>query len=233
MVGNDVWIGEDATILGGVHIGNGAVVGTSAVVSRNVPAYAIVAGNPARVIKYRFDKETIRKLQKIRWWNWSLEKIQSSFPLMHDPKKFADTYYSEALETNSHDKLAQSLRNFKYKGFKIFSTVIDYDSDNPLWKTILDRFAKSDLHNIILVFHVPKKFSFNAAANDIRANWTPCDDKFIFAIPAQDENPFSTESLRETDVLITTRSLDSLLAWDALNDLDVPTRYALDSLVFF
>lgn len=233
LVGNDVWIGEDATILSGVKIGNGAVIGSSAVVAKDVPAYSIVVGNPARVIKYRFDSETIRKLQVIKWWNWSLEKIQSSFELMNEPEKFADKFYSDDLETNSHDKLAQSLRDYKFKGYRIFSTVIDYDSNDKLWKIILDRFAKSDLHNVLLVFHVPRRFSFKTVANDITANWIPKQDKFIFAMPSQDEKPFSTESLLETNVLITTRSFDSLLAWDALNNRDVSIRYTLDDLLFF
>lgn len=67
-IGNDVWIGDNVVILKG-KIGDGAVIGAGAVVTRDVPPYAIVAGNPARVIKYRFDDETIRKLLKEKWWD--------------------------------------------------------------------------------------------------------------------------------------------------------------------
>ena len=67
-IGNDVWIGSNAIIKAGVKIGNGAVVGAGAVVTKDVPDYAIVAGVPAKIIKYRFDKETIRTLNKIQWW---------------------------------------------------------------------------------------------------------------------------------------------------------------------
>ena len=62
-------------ILGGVKIGNGAVIGTGAVVAKNIPPYAIAVGNPARVIKYRFDEETIKKLLAVKWWNWDLKKL--------------------------------------------------------------------------------------------------------------------------------------------------------------
>jgi len=69
-IGNDVWIGYGVTILSGVHIGDGAVIGAGSVVIKDVPPYAIAAGNPCTVIKYRFDKEVIEKLLKIKWWDW-------------------------------------------------------------------------------------------------------------------------------------------------------------------
>jgi len=75
IIGNDVWIGRGVVILSGVKIGNGAVIGTQSVVTRDVPAYTIVAGNPAKIIRQRFDQEDINKLEKLKWWNWSKEKI--------------------------------------------------------------------------------------------------------------------------------------------------------------
>lgn len=75
VVGNDVWIGYDALILPGVRIGDGAIVASRAVVTGDVPPYAIVAGNPARVIRLRFPEETIERLQAIAWWNWDAAKV--------------------------------------------------------------------------------------------------------------------------------------------------------------
>lgn len=75
IVGNDVWIGQEATILPGVRIGDGAIIATKAVVTADVPAYAIVGGNPAQIIRKRFPDETIAELLAIRWWDWSIEKI--------------------------------------------------------------------------------------------------------------------------------------------------------------
>ena len=73
VIGNDVWIGNRVTVLGKVRrIGDGAVVGAGSIVTKDVPDYAIVAGNPATVLRYRFDVETIRSLQKIQWWNLPL-----------------------------------------------------------------------------------------------------------------------------------------------------------------
>ena len=75
VIGNDVWIGHGATILPSVRIGNGAVVGAGAVVTKDVPDYSIVAGNPARVLRYRFDEETINRLNESQWWNWEDDEI--------------------------------------------------------------------------------------------------------------------------------------------------------------
>lgn len=69
-VGNDVWIGQDVTIMDGIQIGNGDIIATGSVVTKNVPPYAIVGGNPAKIIRYRFPEEIIEKLNKIKWWYW-------------------------------------------------------------------------------------------------------------------------------------------------------------------
>lgn len=81
-IGNDVWVGEDATIFSGVNIGNGAVIAAKSVVVQDVPAYGIVAGNPARLIKMRFSENIISELEKIGWWNWEIDKIISYGPLL-------------------------------------------------------------------------------------------------------------------------------------------------------
>jgi virginiamycin A acetyltransferase len=75
IIGHDVWIGHDATLMPGVKVGNGAIIAAKSVVTGNVPDYAIVGGNPARVIRMRFDEATISRLLQIAWWNWSAEKI--------------------------------------------------------------------------------------------------------------------------------------------------------------
>lgn len=78
LIQNDCWVGHGATLLGGVVIHDGAVVAAEAVVTKDVPPYAIVAGNPARVVKYRFPEEIRQALQKIAWWDWSSEKLRQN-----------------------------------------------------------------------------------------------------------------------------------------------------------
>lgn len=75
IVGNDVWIGMDTTIMPGVKIGDGAIIAACSVVTADVASYTIVGGNPARPIKQRFDADTVQKLLEVKWWNWSPEKI--------------------------------------------------------------------------------------------------------------------------------------------------------------
>lgn len=74
-VGNDVWVGANAMIMPGVHIGDGAIVGGGAVVTKDVPPYAVVAGVPAKIIKYRFDEETIAKLLELQWWRFDADSL--------------------------------------------------------------------------------------------------------------------------------------------------------------
>ena len=80
VIGNDVWIGYEAVIMAGVHIGNGAIIAARAVVTKDVPPYTIVGGVPARPIRKRFDEEVIRKLEMLKWWDWSAEKIRRCLP---------------------------------------------------------------------------------------------------------------------------------------------------------
>ena len=86
VIGNDVWIGFNATIMPGVHIGNGAIIGTNALVTKDVPDYAIVGGNPAKLIRMRFDQETREKLLEIKWWDWSIDKILANLNMLLDTK---------------------------------------------------------------------------------------------------------------------------------------------------
>ena len=85
-IGNDVWIGTHVLIKSGVNIANGAVIGMGSVVTKNVGPYEIWAGNPARLIKKRFDEDTIDGLMRIKWWDWTTEKIQQYGLLFDKPQ---------------------------------------------------------------------------------------------------------------------------------------------------
>ena len=82
VIGNDVWIGQNSTILPGVHIGNGAIIGANSVVGNDVEAYTIVAGNPAKPIRKRFDDKLIEILESFKWWDKSIEEINRLIPIL-------------------------------------------------------------------------------------------------------------------------------------------------------
>ena len=85
IIGNDVWIGSEAMILSGITIGDGAIIAARAVVTKDVPPYAVIGGNPATLINYRFNKEEIKQLLNIKWWNWEEEKVKECMPLICSP----------------------------------------------------------------------------------------------------------------------------------------------------
>ena len=78
-IGNDVWLGRNVIITNGSNIGNGVIAGAGAVITKDVPDYAIVAGVPARILRFRFEPDQIESLNKIKWWDWSDDKIRENY----------------------------------------------------------------------------------------------------------------------------------------------------------
>lgn len=87
-IGNDVWIGQGAILKAGITVGDGAVIGMGSIVTKDVPPYFIVAGNPARFIRKRFNEAQIEKLLSIKWWSWSDKEIQKFAPFFNDLNRF-------------------------------------------------------------------------------------------------------------------------------------------------
>jgi len=92
VIGNDVWIGQNVTIMPGIKIGNGVIIAANSVVTRDIPDYHIVGGNPAKIIKRRFSDDLINHLQEIRWWDWNEKKIFDNLEILcsHDINKIMD-----------------------------------------------------------------------------------------------------------------------------------------------
>ena len=110
------------TILGGVHIGNGAVIRSDSLVTGDVSPYALVGGNPARVLKYRFDEVMREALQRIKWWNWSEQKIGEEMPLLLGaPQMFTARFaVPEPANADGGDPTADTLRQLREQGVCIY-----------------------------------------------------------------------------------------------------------------
>ena len=87
IIGNDVWIGANATILAGITVGNGAIIGAHSLVTADVEPYSIVAGTPAKHLRFRFDPQTITGLQQLKWWDWEDKRIKQMVEIFDDPAK--------------------------------------------------------------------------------------------------------------------------------------------------
>lgn len=143
---NDCWIGQGCTILSGVIIGNGAVVAAGSVVTKNVPPYAVVGGNPARIIRYRFDEDIIHRLLKIRWWNWSKEQVlERAIDLYGDIEEFVRKYSVEN-DNNSDDSKSAPVIGVIPKEHEGEERRLimepDWDEEYPVFPRIIVDFAK-------------------------------------------------------------------------------------------
>jgi virginiamycin A acetyltransferase len=149
-----VWIGFGATIMSGVKIGNGAVIAANSHVIKDVPPYAIVGGNPAKVIKYRFTEEQIEELQKIAWWDWDNEKIEAckadfTIPISEFIEKHR-VLSPPALRTKELNLTDPQLLFFP-----------DFDEPMPLWREVIKGYCENPLGKLQVYFHGEEEFEKN------------------------------------------------------------------------
>ena len=152
--------------------------------------------------------------------------------MVDNAELFANKFYSPELEKRPQDRLGNELRNLKSQGYKIFSTVLDFDARHPLWSQILENFSESSMENIALVLHAPNRFSYQEIQSRLAGKFNSREGKLIFAIRSQNDLPFSLDSLLETDVLITTKAFSSSLAIDYLSGTNFKTFFAMDGIKF-
>jgi len=210
--------------MGGVKIGNGALIGANSVVAKDIPPYAIVVGNPARVIKYRFDEETIKKLLAVKWWNWDAKKIADNLPLMNDVEKFLELHYSPELDAFPEDDIS---RRLSMCGGVIYHFIADFRAQIPLWSKVVKDFKQSKTADAVLVIWLDKDTTDEAIKALAEAVG---DDKNILTF--KHEKTFSPAALRKGTHFITTREMTTLEALDYLWDTDVKIVSALDDGIF-
>ena len=227
IIGSDVWIGLGATIMGGVKIGSGAIVGTNSVVTKDVPPYAIAAGNPARIIRYRFDAETVEKFMALKWWNWSVKKIYRNLPLIHDTEKFLAKHLPQVPAEDFDAEIFAEINSKLERGWNVFQFVADFRAAQPLWKKVIREFSKSNFEKTLLVIwtgrgKVPEKL------DEILADAS----SHVLKIPATGRKIFQPKILRAATHFITTREMSTLECLDWLYGSNVKIISALDDGIF-
>ncbi len=233
---NDCWIGQNATIMSGVTIGNGAIVSAEAVVTRDVPSYAIVAGNPAKVIGYRFTEEQIEKLNLIRWWNWSSEKVLENASLLYgDVDEFINRHISEAIE---------EIKNIPYVDIKpipknnlgeekILLYIPDFEQDYPTYPRVLRSFieAYADTnHELLLYIREDQLLDEKLAIlNDIFEDYDEVNTYVnLFIGNVEDERAL----FAQVDGYITNRDKDNVLHIDMADMFGIQCISGVDKPIF-
>lgn len=139
IIGNDVWIGMDVTIHGGVRIGDGAVVASGSNIVTDVPPYAIVGGNPAKIIRYRFSQEIIEKLRRIEWWNWSSSIIENrKEDMVGEVLDFSLKY--DKNNKKYKIKSREFIHRLKEQGGPLITYFMDFSDDYPVYTNVINSF---------------------------------------------------------------------------------------------
>lgn len=158
IIGNDVWIGTRATICAGVRIGNGAIVAAGAVVTKDVPPYAIVGGNPAKVIKYRFDEKTIAKLQELKWWHWPESEIIKHRDFMMNPGLPAEGLPVQRVQV--HEEMRKAIASLR-QGGALFGVLAGTEpflhAGESLYQHVLYEFLRVKGEGDMLLILVPEE----------------------------------------------------------------------------
>ena len=172
LIQNDVWIGHGVKIMGGVTLHNGCVVAAGSVVTKDVPPYAIVGGNPATVLRYRFNETLIAGLQKIAWWNWSkemMEKRKEDFLL--PVKLFVSKYLDEA------EKM-EDMPEIERHGRKIVLFIPDIQEPYPLYPKVFEQYFEKDRTEEELLIYIPREDSDKDSLQiikDLLKQYESCD----------------------------------------------------------
>lgn len=149
VIQNDVWIGGNVTIMAGVTVHNGAVIARNSHVVKDVPPYAIVGGNPAHIIGYRYTEDLIDKMLKIRWWNWSMEKLTENIDYFtEDVQGFCDRFYPEA--KRQYDAIAKLEKDPLDTYFMFVDYYEDYCSYPYILESFLDMYMQDEDKKLVL-----------------------------------------------------------------------------------
>ena len=230
LIGSDVWIGDRATIMSGVTINNGAVVAAGAVVTKDVPPYAIVGGNPAKVIKYRFPADVIDKFQKIRWWYWDSRQILAAKQdLQGEPADFVNKYsasvtlYPRKSRRYIPDAGAEDI-------LYLYPVDVRFDA-HPIYPNVLRSFrSKKPLPNEKLVLCYEAGTDEDVRVKQVLENGYQDLTDNLLLLPVDFSQMEAVMS--EVDYYITNRKMQTVQWWDYATTYGVKMLSGVDIPVF-
>jgi len=235
IIQNDVWIGHKCTIMPGVIIHNGAVVTPNSHVVKDVPPYAIVGGNPAEIVKFRFSKELIDKLLTIQWWNWSNDDIRNNIKYFNeDISKFCDTFYTKY--KNEKEKIKKYEIDRLKQNFLFFVDLVDtYSIYERVIEQFIDKYKESSDYQLILFIDknfrednvdlIDKFYKFVKDKTD--KTQTLCKLNIII-----DNVNESRRLFKAVDYYITSRSKETVLYSGYADEFNVKIISGVDTYIF-
>lgn len=231
LIENDVWIGHGATILGGVTIHNGAVVGAGAVVTKDVPPYAIVAGNPAKIVKYRFGESEVRALLDIAWWNWEPDTIKRRYrEMMMQIPDFIENFAAEA-SGKKKEILSRANPVNKNVSGSVYLCIADMEAEFPVCSKIIDEFCdKFREMDGQLVIYVRNSAEKELNVEKILQALSPYESVNCSIQIIDDEQVQLPDVVKSSDYYVTNRCSDNLKAVEwaylfgkrVLSGVDIP-----------
>ncbi len=229
LIENDVWIGHGATILSGVTIHDGAVVAACSVVTKDVPPYAIVGGNPAKIIKYRFPEEQIERLETIRWWDWPDEKITGNLAHFKEPvEQFTELFYEEA----AHSKSSVPELKIPQKP-NTYLLIPDFTDPYPVWEKVVTEFCETNQSGKgrrLLIF-IPESENIQeylVQLQDMVALYPQEADIYVYIDNLEDIRSV----FKQADYFITTRNINTVFWAGCAEQYDVRVISGVDFPVF-
>lgn len=233
---NDVWVGRGATIMAGVTLHNGCVVAADAVVTKDVPPYAIVGGNPAKVLRYRFDRATINALQKIAWWDWHprTQQLRQKDFLLPVPE-FVAKYLPEAEQRLQGPSTVLSPRTFVPDAIRTPETVLvipDFSDAYPLYPQIFEQYFTENRPDLALFIYLSAEDTTPKNLNLIQKILRRYEDSDCDVILQTGETLEEYALFQFADYFVTTRSRETVFRTCLADLCQTKILYGTDEPIF-
>lgn len=229
IIQNDVWVGYGVTIMAGVTLHNGCVVAAGSVVTKDVPPYAIVGGNPAKIIRYRFDQEVIDGLQKIAWWDWPNEwKTQRREDFVRPVEEFVGKYLPLADECPlPADNSAEM-----FSGRKVVLFVPDVKEPHPVYPDVLRQYFAVDRPNVELLLYLPQEDSDERSVKEIEHILSQYEDRDSYVTLQVGTTMDERVLMRDASYFVTTRSRPTVYRTCLADSFRTKILYGTDKPIF-